>query len=226
MLNIFLLNSAEVTESTIDLVKLITIIAISLLAIILLVVSAQKRDFNTRSIVFAAICIALSFVLSFIKYPMPYGGSITLASLVPLLIYSYFYGPVKGLLAGIVYGLLQFVQDSWFLTPTQFILDYILAFSSIALAGAYKNIIKNKYASVVTGVLSVGIFRLAMHTFAGIIFFNAGYVYPELPQTSAFIYSFVYNVIVVIPDILIALGVIIYMVTTGYYDKIKEKIVM
>ena len=224
LFNNLLLNFAEAGEETIDTVKLITLVAISLLILSLLFVSSRRRDFNTRSIVYAAICIALSFALSFIKFTFPFGGSVTLASFVPLLIYSYFYGPVKGLLAGIVYGLLQFVQDSWFLTPTQFLLDYILAFSSIALAGVFKNVLKGKFAPVVTGVVTVGIVRLIMHILAGIIFFNAGYVYPDLPQSSALLYSTVYNVLYVVPDILISLITIIVMIKGDYFSKIADKI--
>jgi len=224
LFNNLLLSFAEAGEETIDTVKLITLVAISLLILSLLFVSSRRRDFNTRSIVYAAICIALSFALSFIKFTFPFGGSVTLASFVPLLIYSYFYGPVKGLLAGIVYGLLQFVQDSWFLTPTQFLLDYILAFSSIALAGVFKNVLKGKFAPVVTGVVTVGIVRLIMHILAGIIFFNAGYVYPDLPQSSALLYSTVYNVLYVVPDILISLITIIVMIKGDYFSKIADKI--
>jgi thiamine transporter len=213
-----------VGDSTIDAVKLITIIALALLVIVFIVISASKKSYNTRSVVYAAICISLAFALSFIKFSMPYGGSVTLASFVPLLIYSYFYGPVKGMFAGIVYGLLQFIQDSWFLTPVQFILDYILAFSGIAFAGAFKNIIKNKTAGVVAGATAAGLFRCVMHIFAGILFFNAGYVEEGLPQTNAFIYSSLYNLSYVIPDVLIAVGVLIYTVKSGYFDKIAQKI--
>lgn len=230
LFNSFMLFSeiVEPSESTIDTVKLITIIAISLLTIALIFLSTKKTIMDTRSLVFAAICIALSFSLSFIKFPLPflnYGGSITLASFVPLLIYSYFYGPAKGLMAGIVYGLLQFIQEPYYLTPIQFILDYILAFGAIAFAGVFKKTFKSEKASVITGAVVVGLARLCMHILAGIIFFNAGFVYPEFPQDSAFLYSTVYNLIYIVPDLLIALGVIIYMLYTGYYKRISEKLI-
>lgn len=222
--NRLLFISFEVSEEVIDLVKIITICAIAALILIMFILHRTKSTMDTRATVFAAISIALSFVLSFIKFPLPFlrfGGSVTLASFVPIIIYSYFYGPVRGLLAGIVYGLLQFIQDSWFLTPVQFILDYVLAFASIALAGVYKKILPEK-AAVLVGAASVGLARLIMHILAGIIFFNAGFVYEGLPTSSALLYSTLYNVTYVVPDILISIGVIAFMLYGNYFKSIGD----
>lgn len=223
-MNIFGLMLVDpVSKDTISLVKLITIIVIALVLIVFGILSSYKQSYNTRSIVYAAICIALSFALSFIKVGLTYGGSVTLASFVPILIYSYFYGPVKGLLAGVVYGLLQFIQDSWFLTPTQFALDYILAFGGIALAGVFKNVFKNKVTSVVVGAAAVGFFRYAMHVLSGLIFFEAGFIIEGISQESALIYSAIYNLYVFI-DIILAIGVLVYLFKAGYINKISDKL--
>lgn len=221
MLFTMLGDIAEASENTIDTVKLITIIAIALLAVVMVIISSKKTKLDTRSMVYAAICIAASFSLSFIKIPFPFGGSITLASFVPIIIYSYVYGPAKGLITGIIYGLLQFIQESWFLTPVQFVLDYILAFSSIALAGSFKRVLNGKSA-VILGTAAVGTVRLIMHILAGIMFFNAGYIYEGLPVSSPLLYSSVYNIIYVAPDIIIALAVIIYMLYSGLFDRLKN----
>lgn len=221
LLNRLLIFSLEVSDEVIDLVKLISVCSIAALIVILFILHRAKSAMDTRSIVFAAICIALSFALSFIKISMPFGGSITFASFVPILVYSYFYGPVKGLIAGLVYGLLQFIQDSWFLTPVQFILDYILAFSSIALAGVFRNVLMEK-GSVIAGAATVGFVRLIMHILAGIIFFNAGIVYDWIPQDTALLYSTIYNVIYVVPDILISIAVIVFMLYRGYFKSLDE----
>ena len=220
-LNRLLFISFEVSEEVIDLVKIITISAIAAVIVILFILHRTKSIMDTRTIVFAAISIALSFALSFIKISMPFGGSVTFASFVPILIFSYFYGPLRGLLAGIVYGLLQFIQDSWFLTPVQFILDYVLAFSSIALAGAFKNVLSEK-AGVIVGAASVGVVRFIMHILAGIIFFKAGYIIEGLPASSALLYSTAYNAIYVVPDILISIGVIVFMLYGGYYKSLGD----
>lgn len=69
------------------------------------------------------------------SFPVTYGGSITLASFVPLLIYTYVYGLADGLLTGLIFGLFNFVTGPYILTPLTFILDYLLAFASIGLMG-------------------------------------------------------------------------------------------
>ena len=216
--NLLLFFAADDNE-VVNLVKIVSFAAIALLVVIVLILSTNKKLFDTRSMAFGAICIAMSFALSFIKIPMPFGGSVTLASFVPLLIYSYFFGPVKGLLAGIVYGLLQFIQEPYYYTPVQFILDYILAFSSLSLAGVFRKILGSK-SSVIVGAATVGIVRLVMHVLSGLIFFDLGIVYPELPQDSALIYSLVYNLIYVIPDITIAIIAIIVMIYSGFYNRL------
>ena len=65
---------------------------------------------NTRFIVEGGVSIALSFVLSFVVlFKMPLGGSVTLASRLPIVIFAIRWGAKKGLLAAAVLGLLNMV---------------------------------------------------------------------------------------------------------------------
>ena len=130
-----LLFFAADDNEVVNLVKIVSFAAIALLVVIVLILSTNKKLFDTRSMAFGAVCIAMSFALSFIKIPMPFGGSVTLASFVPLLIYSYFFGPVKGLLAGIVYGLCNLFRALLLYSRSIHTRLYILAFSSLSLAG-------------------------------------------------------------------------------------------
>lgn len=206
-----------------DLVKIISFAAIGLAIVVVLVLSLGKKITDTRSMALGAVCVALSFALSFIRIPIVFfGGSITLASFVPVLIYSYFYGPSKGLLVGVVYGLLQYIQEPYYLSPPQFALDYILAFSSIALAGAFKKVSDLK-VSVIAGAATVGITRFAFHTLAGILWFNAGFIMPDLPQDSALVYSMAYNATYVLPDIAIAIAVIVLLLLGGFYRYVGKR---
>ena len=94
--------------------------SIALIAIILAVafLTDRTKGFDTRAITFGGVCIALSFALSYIRIiHMPMGGSITLASMLPLMLYSYMFGCKKGLVAGMIYGVLQAIQDSYLLHP-------------------------------------------------------------------------------------------------------------
>ena len=139
----------------------------------------KKSDKNhTKSIVYAAICIAMSFALSYVRFlELPQGGSITLASLLPLMIYSYLFGIRKGVLAGIIYGFLQFIQAPWFYHPIQFLLDYPIAFGAIGLAGLFhelKLFDNRKIVQFLLGAVITVIIRYFSHVISGIFVFGTG----------------------------------------------------
>ena len=100
----------------------------------------KARQYDSRSLTYAAICIATSYALSYIKFfSLPQGGSVTFASLLPLMLYAFMFGPRKGVVAAVVYGLLQFVQSPQFYHPMQVLIDYPIAFGMIGLVGVAKN---------------------------------------------------------------------------------------
>lgn len=106
------------------------------LGIILLVIGKSAKKWTAKMIAFGALAISLSFVLScFRLYRMPQGGSVTPASMLPLMLFAAAYGVAPGLLAGLAYGVLQYLQGGWFLNVWQFSLDYLLAFAALGLAG-------------------------------------------------------------------------------------------
>ena len=113
-----------------------TIIA---LGVITLVTSLSSHKWTTRTLTFGALSIALSFALSYIRlFRMPSGGSVTLASMLPLMLYAASFGIGPGLLAGLVYGFLQYLQGGWFLNFWQFSLDYLLAYAALGLTGLFR----------------------------------------------------------------------------------------
>lgn len=129
---------------------------------------SEKKDNPTLTLVHGALCIALAFVLSYFKlFSMPLGGSITLASMLPLMVYANRYGVKKGILAGLVYGLLQYIQGGYFVHWIQFVLDYPIAFAMIGLAGITKGD-KNLVFSVLIG----GTGRFLCHLISGILVFG------------------------------------------------------
>ena len=181
-----------------------------------------KKD-NTRSIVYAAICIALAFGLSYIRmFKAPYGGSITLASLLPIALYSYMFGTKKGVLCGAVYGLLQSIQDPWIVHPIQYFIDYIFAFGMIGLfGGMFRNIIKNKMLALSLGLLVGSIGRYIMHVLSGAIYF--GEYMPE-DFTNVWVYSFTYNALYVFPDIAISMVAGILLLTSKTIEHQLDRI--
>jgi len=212
-----------VSEDTTNLVQLISVSAIALLLIALYLLCVIKKEFDTKSVVHAAICIATSFALSFIKVtPVVYGGSITLASFVPILIYAYAYGFKKGLLAGLIFGILQFIQSPYILVPITFVLDYLLAFASIGLMGFASKFSKSTMKNVILGVLLVYFVRFIMHFVSGVVYFNYDAVWANLPTPNSIVYSLLYQTVYVIPDMIITLVAFILLVNTKNFNMILK----
>lgn len=142
-----------------------------------------KLEWTTKELTTAALCIGLSFLLSFIRlFHMPQGGSVTPASMLPLLGFAYIYGFRKGVLAGLVYGLLQLAQDPVILAPLQVILDYFLAFGALGLAGLAGR-------SLTLGIVYGCAGRFICQFLSGWVFF--GMYAPE--GTPAWLYSLGYS---------------------------------
>lgn len=171
-----------------------------------------KNGYDSKSIAYAAVCIAASFALSYIKFfQMPQGGSVTLVSLLPLMIYSYMFGVKKGVAAGAVYGVLQAVQDPWIIHPAQFFLDYPIAFAAAGLAGVFarlKPLEKLPQVQFALGAVAATVLRFASHVLAGVFAFSE---YSTLDNVWA--YSMAYNSFVFV-DIAITViaGAIIFSV--------------
>ena len=197
------------TLDTTDIVVSASVVAIVILFIVAFAIGSKKAIFSTKKITAIALAIALTTTLSFLKFSLPFGGSITVFSLVPVIIVSYYYGFYYGLFTGFITGLLQFITSPYILTPLTFMLDYLLAFSAICFAGIYKKIIKNTTLSVSLGAVTFYLVRYVMHVLSGIIYFNAGWVTEGFPTSSAIIYSICYNAVFIFPDMLIALIFII-----------------
>ena len=139
---------------------------------------------KTQRLTTTGILIALGTILSFIKvYDLPYGGSITLFSMVPVMLAGFMYGPKWGLLAGAVYGSLQGVfgatmsaafagQKLWGVILIA-LLDYLVAFSIIGLAGIFrKKDGRHAATAFALGALVTSLLRLAAHFASGVILFG------------------------------------------------------
>lgn len=165
----------------------------------------DKKGFDSKSVTYAAICIAMSFALSYLRIvKMPQGGSITIASLLPLMLYSFMFGTKKGVFAGLIYGVLQAFQDPAIVHPAQFLLDYPVAFACIGLSGMFaktKALEKLPQVQFALGGVVAGLARLLMHFVSGIFAFGA--FAPE--GTPVALYSFLYQAGYVLPDIAIVI---------------------
>lgn len=159
-----------------------------------------ETRFDTRVLAEVSVMVALSLVLNFIKvYQLPQGGSITLASMVPVLLISFRRGPKVGVFSGVVFGLAQMLLDGWFYSPVGMFLDYPLAFGALGLAGIFRN---NPLVGVVVSLAT----RFLSHFISGVVFF--GMYAPE--GMSPIVYSAVYNGSYMLPEMVIS-GIFIYL---------------
>lgn len=200
------------------------ILLIAGIALIAVFTDKGSKGFDSRSLAFAAVCVALSFALSYVRFlKMPFGGSITFASTFPLMLYSFMFGTRKGVAAGAVYGILQAVQDPWILHPAQFFLDYPVAFAGIGAAGLFRSLgvfKDNMRAQFALGALVAGALRFVSHFFSGAFAFGAGGLkaagkYGIAALESPYFYSFVYQCMYVIPEIIIVIIVGVILLSSG-----------
>ena len=184
----------------------------------------DRKGFDSRTISYAAVCIAMSFALSYLApIHLPYGGSVTIASLLPLMIYSYMFGVRKGVFAGAIYGLLQVIQDPWILHPAQLLLDYPIAFAGIGLAGMFRGVEKFRkmpQVSFLLGALVGSAIRYLAHLFAGVFAF--GQFAADYGFDSDWLYSLTYNSFV-FADIAIAIVVGIFVFSSKSFMTVVDR---
>ncbi|MDO5327114.1 MAG: energy-coupled thiamine transporter ThiT [Clostridia bacterium] len=185
----------------------VTLGALAALGLILLAESRSFKKWNAKTIAFGALSIALSFVLSCIRlYRMPTGGSVTPGSMLPLMLFAVSFGMGPGLLAGLAYGALQYLQGGWWLNAWQFLLDYLLAFAALGLAGIAHN--KNdKWLYLSIPIAALG--RAVCAILAGLMWVAdtpvSELVIGSTQFNSPLLYSIVYNGAYLIPDTIICL---------------------
>lgn len=187
----------------------------------------DKTGFNSKAISYGAICIAMSFALSYLApIKMPQGGSVTIASLLPLMVYSCMFGVKKGIFVGMIYGILQAVQDPWIIHPAQFLLDYPIAFAGIGISGLFMNVKKlDKYPQVqfALGAILGSVLRYLAHILSGVFAFSE-YAYhwvTKLPL-NPWVYSLAYNSFV-FADIAISIVVGIIMFSSRSFVREVRK---
>ena len=215
----------EISERTTNIVKWISVGCIFLLfGVIALLCVKGRKQYDAKKLAFAGVTLGLSFVLSLFKVsPVPNGGSVTAASFVPVLIYTYVYGVSEGLLVGIAMGLFNFATSPYILTPMTFVLDYLLAFASIGVMGLAKKFTKKVTFNVVLGTVAVYVVRFVFHLFSGIIYFAQDAVWMELPGwavSNGFVYSFIYQCIYLPADCIIAAVVLYLLAKLGVLDQL------
>lgn len=193
---------------------------------------------KTLRLVTSGVLIGLATVLSVIKvFALPFGGSVTLFSMVPILVLGYMYGVKWGLLSGGVYGLLQMILGatmsqafaglSGFSIVIMALLDYIVAYVVVGMSGMFKGRLKNHTVVFALGSTVAILLRLICHFLSGWILWGsyASSYFEEMNnsfgnymlssfdgQLLAALYSLVYNASYMLPELVMSvIGVVALM---------------
>lgn len=146
---------------------------------------------NTRRLTESAILIAIATVLALLSslFPLslPFGGGITIMSMLPIVLISYRYGVKWGLFSAFIYSIIQmltgFKTVSAFFMPgdEQMVLwkailvclfDYVLAYTVLGFGGLFRNKFKNPVTALALGCVVALSLRLFMHFVSGTLFFG------------------------------------------------------
>ena len=179
---------------------------------------------KNRKLVECALLIAIATVLSlFSIFALPYGGSVTLASMLPLVLIAYRSGILWGLASGLVYGIIQQLLGlknlSYFTTWQSIVaiilLDYLIAFAVLGLGGIFRNRLKKQSMALAVGSAFVCLLRYLCHVVSGATVW-AGL---SIPTQAALAYSFVYNATYMIPETIVLVLVAYYLGSVFDFEK-------
>ncbi len=197
----------------------ISLIIVVLLFLILLFNKNKEQNsgekWNAKKLAFCSISISFATVASFISlFSLPFGGSVTMFSMLFICLIGYFYGPSIGIISGLAFGFLSLIFKPYIVHPIQIVLDYILAFSALGISGFFANF-KN---GLVKGYLA-GVFgRYLFSILSGWLFFGqyAWEGWEALP------YSIVYNGSYLAAEAILTVMVIKMPIVYKGIDRIKE----
>lgn len=195
------------------------IVAALAVAGVLLAMSAKKTAWDSRRLAIGAMCIAIAFVLNCIPlFRLPQGGLITPASLLPLIIFMLAVGPLQGLVVGCAFGFLMLIADPYVIHPVQLLVDYPLAYGAMILGCLAALLPIDKRWKLPVAALLAGVGRYVMAVLSGAIFF-AEYA----GEQNAWVYSLVYNISYIGPDILVCMLVACIPGMSRLVDTIRKQ---
>ncbi len=180
----------------------------------------NKTHLRIRALCEGAVMVAIAQILSYFKLlgDMVNGGSITFAAF-PLILYALRFGLGPGLLSGFAFGLLQMLFDGAYAWGWQsMLLDYIVAYTPLGLAGLFKGKAWGIFPGAVLGNLA----RFVVHFISGVTIYRI-YEPTEILNFGVFddatIYSLVYNGAYMLPNLIltVAVAAVLYVPLKIYY---------
>ena len=148
---------------------------------------------NTKKLTESAMLLSVSIVLELCSKmfipELPFGGQLTLASMLPVVLISYRHGVRWGLVSGLAYALIEMAigartvtaafQPGYFGDGTLILnalimcaLDYLAAFTVLGLGGIFRDRIENRRKALLCGTVLALSCRYLTHTLSGYILFS------------------------------------------------------
>ena len=192
---------------------------------------------NTKKLALSAMLVAVAAVLAAISMviplQLPFGGSVTLASMLPIVLIGYMFGVKWGIAGAFTFSIVQILlgwgtvaaffmpgdsQMIWWKAVIVILVDYILAYTVIGLSGLFAGKLKNPASALCVGSIFALALRYLCHIVSGAIFFGswAEWFFTEImPGIGekvlstfsggglALVYSVVYNGLYMIPEIVL-----------------------
>ena len=158
---------------------------------------------KTRFISEVAVSVSLAVICSLIRvWEMPQGGSVAL-TMIPILLVSIRCGALAGMTAGAVYGVISLLIAGVIYHPMSVVLDYILAFGILGVAGFFKKDVKG----IIFGTLTAVAGRFVCSTISGAVIFKSFAPAGQNP----WIYSVIYQATYLVPELIITLLCILFL---------------
>ncbi len=162
---------------------------------------------KTKVMTEIAVAVALAVVFHFVRlFAMPQGGDVSL-TMIPILFIAYRRGWVAGIVTGILYGIINVMLDGVIYHPMSVLLDYLLAFGILGVAGFFKK----SPVGILSGTTLAVVGRFLFSFLSGAILF--GSYAPE--GQSPWIYSLIYQATYLVPELIICLVVMLLTFIKG-----------
>lgn len=220
MLSLFVNSEGSLT--TAGYVLSIGVMVVCVLAGLVLSDRTEKnRTFSARRLAYCAMAVALAYVTSFIKpFELPYGGSVTLLSMLFIVLVGNWYGVKTGVLVGFAYGVLQFLQEPYFLSLFQVCCDYVLAFAALGLSGLFRKRKNGLLIGYIAAVLARGFF----HSLGGYLYWM-DYMPENFPQSLRTLYPIIYNYSYLLAEGVITVIIIRLPAVSNALERIRKSAV-
>ena len=193
-------------------------ILLFVIAIIFAGKGSEKKKMTAKQLAFCAMAMALASVTSYIKiFRMPWGGSVTLCSMLFIVLAAYWYGVKTGVFVGLAYGILQFIQEPYVLSFFQVCCDYILAFAALGAAGIFAK----RSGGLVKGYIAAVLARGAFHALGGYLYWM-DYMPDNFPQSLKSIYPIAYNYSFLLAEAVMTVIIISIPAVSGALNQVKK----